>query len=534
MIIQRTCGVNPRLYKEYNFEDHIWKNSPTHKIQLDLFELSRFCIKIDNSFWMRKIGTGHWIELSENSAKKEAKNTWTRLQLRTGTVVDNEMINTFFSGVYKYEVGESEISEQIGSCPNLYGRLVVPMGPQFLTYRNQHYLNAWYDDMIAPKEENLAVGKLILLMCYGALCNGKVDVNNINAEADRVYNMIVSNQYDDNKEFKFLIMWLAALAQQPGVNLLTNVWLLGELEGLGKGTLVAIMGIILGKGFVGKLNQQEVERGWTDFLIGLQLVESNEFDTSKERFWANWIKGNTIEPELHAMIRAVGGILVPHIGNFIFTGNVVDQKTADANNRRDQFIQTTNDPFWVGFARNVQLTYFKPDPDAVASGFAYILYQVLVDEAVISRSFKNELRDNIVTGNQNIIDEWFEGDDTLPWNSWTSAKELYEEYFAKWFQRSRIGNVIGPSQSAWGKLMGKNKRVMKNRKTKGFEYHITSSAPVEIIIPSIEEMSQAIGTITGTLNIPVVIDMDMPTIVFEPTPLSKMDRIRAELRKQEE
>jgi hypothetical protein len=464
---------------------------------------------------------------------REAKNTWLGATLKSGTVIKSDLISTFFSGLYKYKVdmgGETmEISEHVGSCPNLYGRLVVPMGPQFVTYRNQHYLNAWYNDMITPAEKNLAVGKLVLLMAYGALCNGKVDKTNLQAEADRVYTMVVTNTYDENKEFKFFIMWFAAQAQTPGINLLTNLWLLGETEGLGKGTIKDIMAIILGKAFVGKLDQQEVERGWTDFLIGLQLVEVNEFDTTKLKFWKNWFKAHTIEPELNAMTRTIGGRIVPHIGNFYFSGNATEQQFSDINDRRNQFIQTSADKWWVGFATDLQLNYFKPDPEAVASGFAYILDQVKVDHTVISRAFKNELRENIVANSQNEVEEWFENDDSIPWDEWTTASDLYQDYFAKWFQRSRIGNVIGPTQTSWGKQMGLNKRVVKKRTSSAMEYYISSVAPLEQEMPKLEDITRAVQEITGSQTVATIIDMDIKEIKFEPVLLTKMQRLRSQL-----
>ena len=531
-MITKTSGVNHKLYSKYKFEDHIW-TTPSKPVQEDLCALAQRCVKVGNDYWMRKVGTGHWMCFNESNAIREAKNTWLGATLSSGTVIDSALISTFFSGVYKFKVdmgGETmEMSEHVGSCPNLYGRLVVPMGPQFVTYRNQHYLNAWYDDMIIPDEKNLAVGKLVLLMAYGALCNGKVDKTNLEAEADRVYNMIVTNTYDDNKEFKFFVMWFAAQVQTPGINLLTNLWLLGETEGLGKGTIKDIMAIILGKAFVTKLNQLDIERGWNDHLVGIQLVEVNEFDTTKAKFWKNWFKAHTIEQDFNAVARGIGSWLVPHIGNFYFSGNATEQQISDINDRRNQFIQTSADKWWVGFATDLQLNYFKPNPEAVASGFAYILNQVVVDHSVISRAFKNDLRETIVANTQNEVEEWVENDVAIPWDEWTTASDLYEQYFAKWFQRSRIGNVIGPTQTAWGKQMGQNKRVIKKRTSSAMEYYISSVAPLEQEMPKLEDITREVQKITGSQTVTTIIDMDIKEIKFDPQPLTKMQRLRSQL-----
>jgi len=535
----RTSGISAKLIKKYEFEDHIWAQNKHDPSNVNYLALANNAIKVGTEYAMRKKGTGQWETFkSISDAKKEAVNTWLNATLPSGDKIDWDMINEFFDGVRKDDVGVGnktvKVEVPVGSCPNIFERLVCPMGASFITYNNHHYLNEWYDDMAKADEQYLPVGKMTLLMVYGSLCNGTVDKENLSAEADRVYNMVVTDQYD-NLEFRFLINWLAANYQTPGINLLTNVWLLGEQEGLGKGTIVDIMAHVLGKWFVGKLNQSEIEAGWNDHLVGKQIVEINEFDTGGKmsaRQWNAWIKGHTIEPHLKVRKRNTTSYQVPNIGNYIFTGNIVNQEIADKNDRRNQFIQTTSDPFWITYATNLQISYFKPQPEQVASGFAYVLDQVKVDNSFISRSFKNDIRDNIISINKTMIEEWLDNDSTVSMNSWVNSAILYDE-FKGWYQTANPSEKI-PSLTAWGRAMRADARVADRRTSTGVQYNISGTALDVLLPPKIEEVSAMVNTITGNTEIVTIEDNDKqaaPPVDF--SKLSKLEKIRLALLRED-
>ncbi len=538
MAKQKTSGISSKLVQKYEFADHIWAQNKNDPANNNYLTLANSCVKIGNEYAMRKKGTGQWETFkSMIDAKKEAVNTWLNATLPSGDKITWEMIQEFFDGVKNDDmrIGSKTVKVQVpvGSCPNIFERLVCPLGPSFITYNNHHYLNEWYDDMAIASEANLPVGKMTLLMVYGSLCNGTVDKQNISAEADRVYNMVVTDKYD-NLEFRFLMNWLAANYQQPGINLLTNVWLLGEQEGLGKGTIVDIMSYILGKWFVGKLNQTEIESGWNDHLVGKQIVEINEFDTGGKmgpRQWNAWIKGHTIEPHLKVRKRNTTSYQVPNIGNYIFTGNVVNQEIADKNDRRNQFIQTTSDPFWITYATNLQISYFKPNPEAVASGFAWVLDQVKVDLSFISRSFKNDIRDNIISFNETIIESWLNNDANVSKNCWANSAILYDEFKTWWIAANPSEKI--PSLTAWGKAMRADARIADKRSNTGVQYQI-SSKPLDILLPpKIEEVSAMVNSITGNSEIVTIEDHDnaaAPAVDF--SKLTKLEKIRLALLKE--
>jgi hypothetical protein len=535
---KRKTGVSRKLVKKYEFDDHIWYQNRSNPDYSDMLSLANVSVKIGTNYWMRKAAGKHWITLGGIvDAVKEAVNTWTGAQLPSGNTIDSEMIETYFTGerIITVQVGKGKtatVKEKVGSCPNMFQRLAVPMGPQFVTYDNQQYLNTWYNDMIEPNAEDLPIGKVVLLMCYGALCDGHINKGSLKLEADRVYNMVLNNDYD-NLEFRFLINWLARLYQRPGCNLLTNIWLLGEVEGLGKGTIVTIMSWLLGREFVGKLNQTEIEAGWNDHIVGKQLIEVNEFEPSAKmgpRAWGTWIKGHSIEPAFKVRQRNTTSYYVPHIGNFIFTGNEVDQRIADSNDRRNQFIRTTKDMWWVNFAVNLQQKHVIPEPERTAAGFAYILDQVQVDDKFISRAFKNEIRSLIVGNADSFVDEWFENDASITTERFILSSEMYET-FKNWHRTACPGHTI-PTQVTWGRKMGQHARVMKKREAAGAYYWINEHQPVEAAVTSIEDISGEVNTITGDTEITVVYDYDDPEAPrANPQALTPLEKMRAELRK---
>lgn len=529
----KKCGVNKNLYKQYDFNEHIWylnKNT-----RADLLYLAQRAVKIGSTYWLKQVNGEHWHPLvGIIDAEKEAINTWLGGILPSGTIVDESLIHTFFSGE-EFVPGPTPkakwISIKVGSCPNVSQKMVVPMGPSFVTYNNQSYLNTWYDDMIVGEKKHLRFGKLVLIMCYGALCNGKIDIDNIEIETDRIYKMIVDNNYD-NIEFRFLMNWLAAMVQYSGINLQTNLWLIGTLEGLGKGTLVDVMRLILGSEFVGELNQTELENGWNDHLVGKQLIEVNEFDAKGKwsgSAWSKWLKGHTIEPTFKVRERNKTAYTVLHIGNFLGTSNNIEQTFIDANDRRNQFIQTSSNPFWVNFATGIQLKYFKKQPKDVAAGFSYILEQVKVDLDFIAKSNKNQFRNSIASNNQNIIEEWIDQDPTINKGVLIDAREAYESY-KQWYRNSHPSDAI-PSETAFGKIMSKSEHLGIVKHYGKINQYIFGIVPI-IIEQKLEDAVKSINDITHDKDQIVVFDYDIEEPKQNFSDMTALEKMRALLQKK--
>ena len=530
--MKQVCGVKSSLYKEYKFEDHIWFQNKTNVLQGDLLYLTHKAIKIDGICSIRKAGGDSWLDFKSSAdAKKECINTWLGAALPSGTIIDADLVDTFFEGVTKqWSIDEKgkpiQTKVAVGSCPNIFKKMVIPLGPDFVLYDKKQYLNTWYDDMAKADESNLRLGKLFLVMAYGGLCNGNVNTEDLGSEADRIYKMVIDNEYD-NKDFQFLIYYLAANYQKPGINLLTNIWLLGTLEGLGKGTLMDLMGWILGREFVGKLNQDEIEAGWNDHLVGKQLIEVNEFDTSGKMnaaSWRKWIKGHTIEPYFKVRQRNTTSYTVLHIGNFIGSSNVEGQSIIDEHDRRNHFIKTTDNPWWVKYAAGLQMKYFDPNPRDCASGFAAILEKVKIDYNFISRSFKNQLRQTIVAKNNNAVEEWIENDLSIETNRWVKSANLYEEFKA-WFKVANPSGMI-PSLTKWGTMMKgcASYGVQHKRTNTSVEYFFGPLPTVVEIDNSV--ISDAINKVSEDVEPLIVVELDEPDEPkldhFKITPVEKL------------
>ena len=531
----RVCGVNPSLYKRYDFGDHIWSaNVAVDPINADLLQLCQRCVKIGKDYLMKKVGGNHWISLSSvTDAEKEALNTWQGIKLPSGTVIDADLISIFFHGKREIYVGKNKVVEKTGSCPNIFQKIVVPLGPQFVVYNNQYYLNIWYDDMIVADAQHLSKGKSLLLMVYGGLCSGTVDKENIVSESERVYQMVINDQYD-NDEFKFLMYWLASLYQRPGINLLTNVWLLGTLEGLGKGTLIDVMKNILGHEWVGDLNQGEIEQGWNDHLVGKQLININEFDTDGKmspRAWGKWIKQHTIEPTFKVKQRNTTSYSVLHIGNFIATSNIETQTFLNEHDRRNQFIKTTDDPWWVQYAAGIHVNLMKQNPEAVGAGFATILDQVKINEDFISRSFKNQFRQTIIKHNPGMIEEWIENDPSLRPDVWRTSNDLYEQFKSWWPVAHPSGGI--PTLVRWGREMGKSDHlgVKKRRTASGNEYAFGKIEEIQSV--DLKTGVNAVRAVSGIDTGEEIIDIDVAEeTLADPSKMSSLDKLRYFLRLQ--
>jgi len=535
--MKRASGVNKQLYKQYNLEDHIW----SQQNKINYLHLSKRCVKIDSVYWIKKIGGQHWVQFKNSvDAAKEAYNTWLNAALPSGAVCSAAMIKTFFDGLEKKESDingkKIEWLERVGSCPNISQQMVVPMGPQLVTYKQESYLNTWYDDMANGDINNLVLGKSILLMCYASLCDGKVDKSNLESEANRIYDMVMTNNYD-NVEFKFLIYWLAAIYQNPGINLQTNIWLAGAVQGLGKGTIIKIMGVILGQEFVGELNQSEIECGWNDHLIGLQLVEVNEFDTNNKngwtgKQWGKWIKGHTIEPTLKIRQRNKTSYEVLHIGNFMGSTNDLGLDFVERGDRRNQFIKTTEDKFWVQYATGIQLKYVKKVPHKVASGFAFILDKVQVDLDFISKANINQFKTEIILNDQSPIDEWFDNDSTINKGSYLLAAELYDDFRSWWRSTHPDENII--SLNAFCRIMKQSKHLgVKQKRSARGSLYIFDAIKQETVF-KLEDAVDEINKITKDTDTIVVYDLDMVEGIIDTSKLSPIEKMRAELRKHDE
>ena len=493
--MKKQSGVDKSLYRVYDFKDHLWSwttSAGTKSIINDLLALSEFLVLVNGEYWMYNPMLKSWNQQkNESKAKAEARNTLLTLRLSNGTLVDEILLETYFSG-YQHTVNPSKnnvlvkMPTYIGSCPQLDGVMSIPMGPKFLEFDNRRFLNIWRDNGMTGAEENLDAGLIIARLIYRSLCNGAELDPNPAREAQMLHEQIRTGRYTD-ANFEFTMHYLASIYQFQGINLLTNLWFVGTLEGTGKGTLIYIMTLILGYAAVGQLSAEEIsKRGWSDHLMAKQLIEVNEFSQDDHFDWLSWIKRNCNEPFVLISKRGETPISVINTANYIFALN--PSKGRDilrgitVNDRRNHMIETTTEKQWVGFASLVREDTIRR-PAVYAQGFTWILEQVQVDAAKVRYSFLNDFKRKLISEQEDPITSWLSNDTSLNIGNNTAglsgteytSQDLYLNYYKKWAKEyNRNGDAM--SLSAWGRLMKAHPCVITTTARNVVHYEIVAAA----------------------------------------------------------
>ena len=425
-------------------------------------------------------------------------------KLHTGRVVSQELIETYFTGYVHYldkETGVVKKKESlgvIGSCPQVGAVMSIPIGPTFVTYNGKRYLNEWRDNSIAGDENHLKRGLLTLRLVYRSLCAGEALSTDPEQEAMLLWEQVKTDTYK-NLDFKFVMKWLAALVQRPGINLLTNLWFVGELEGNGKGTLLYIMKLILGNGAVGSLSSSDIIKGWNDHLIGKQLIEVNEFDDGGQKFdWNRWVKAHCNEPTLLIAKRNTTPFAVINTANYIFTTNHECPLNIGPSDRRNHFVKTTDNADWVRYASAVK-TQVIDYPVEMAAGFAFILETVKIDIKFSNYSFINAIKKNILESVNDAVSVWLSEDDKLEKNNGYKYKavDLYDLYSVWTDKFAGTGKKV--SIQVWGKMMKKNKYV-RHTTERNYNYY-TIQDPYLTTVKGWDDVGLEVKKILGDVSI---------------------------------
>ena len=395
------CGVNPSLIKEYKFSDHIWIVGKVDEDQIydpaDLLELAQKCVVVGDKYYLKIPNfRNSWRAYdSMVSAQKGAENSWKLEQLSSGAYADDKMIETFFTGkeerlIAQEKNKDKKVYVKVGSCPHLDNVISIPLGPQFVTYNEKHCFNEDNTNILVGDQQYVIHPdtQKFLTLIYRSLC----DLPQICEDDEEQFYKILEQVATDNYlslEFKLIMNWLAAIYQKPGINLQLNLWIVGEQNGVGKGTLGEVMKSILGANAVGALDKAEIEKGWTGpSLLGKILVIWDEFVVAggsnkwNQSEWVNWQKEHTCEAYSAIKFKGQNLYHVINIGNhLLFSNNSYPITKFDPTNRRDAFIKTTDDPQWKGAASYIRgLQTDHPDKwAAICSGFAWILENVNVN-----------------------------------------------------------------------------------------------------------------------------------------------------------
>lgn len=548
---KKKCGINPSLYKQYDFDDHVWKRVGIHLLPAfhhatyatlfpALIDFSYHCVLIKGCYYMRLPG-GKWLK-KENlqQAKKDAINIFTGMSVG-GMIFDDEFCNVFFDGVIEIQemdplTGRPKmVSYSVGSCPQIDDCACIPFGTDFVIIPTGRMLNIWEDNMIPGDIIHKKLGLHFIWLIYRSLCNGDELDPDKNTEMDIIEQEIFNGNFCGNKEFKFSMMWISAIVQNPGINLITNLWFVGVLQGIGKGTLTKLLKLILGHNMCGTLSQDEVERGWTDHLMNRALIEVDELDVEAtgsagkgRKWWDRWIKKNTIPEFATFTERGKGTHDLINIGNYIFTTNNEDPINLSASDRRNQFVKTTDDVRWVHEASGYNIALLNKIPDDCAAGFAFYLERIDVNYDFINAAFINDVKAEGISNSVDDIESWLNLSETIPINIEIKSSELYEK-FKKW-EHDNISKIGRNSLTAFGRRMKKkfkNFDIQVKTKRDATYYTITKN----YIKENPQQRTGIIETWQDEFNLKIEILEDVP-INFndvEKREQTQMEKIREKL-----
>ena len=439
-----SCGVDQNLYQPYDFEDQLWRDK-SHPMYNEMwYYLSHICVAMNNNGYL---------------VKDKATDKWTQLSNKKSVVIklNNERsgLVSLPSGISQ-RLGWKEIDEYINNyIPSLEAPVQIPFANDFVICGSSKRINVWYDNILRPEINNIQYLTEFLTMIRESLCAG---------EGTKDLNEMIAEITDPNgqKEYRFLMNWLAAIYQRPGMNLQTNLWLIGPVKGIGKGTLIRILESIFGSG-VGKASVSDMERGWNNFIEGRLILEADEFKASNKADFNSMIKRDTTNPTISINARNKTPYSIPNITNWIFTTNDDNPLMVEDGDRRNVFIHTTNNEEWK--QRSIELNTLLNNPEhnkKVATGFAAILSRIEIDYRLISMSFDTDIKSSMRAGSKNAVESWIDMDDSIVYDKWMRPNELFKDYYIPWVQIYFHSTTIKSIQ-AWGRQMGSigytNKRI---------------------------------------------------------------------------
>jgi Family of unknown function (DUF5906) len=286
-------------------------------------------------------------------------------------------------------------------------------------FQGHKYLNEWIDERLCPDIECVCEAEILLRIIRENLCA----LDPISLEE-----MILECTGDEPTIFKWVMHWLASIYLRPGHHIGVALWFLGPNMGIGKGTLIGVLRALMGARWVGKARAEEMNRGWTDFLVGKLLMEADEFEIGTRkglnRLYKQWI-GNDL---LEITKRHVGSFVIPNVVNHVMTTNEVQPIALQANDRRHTVVHTSND-----LSRNTLAAGFhKLSPEAKVSairGVAAILAAINIDDGLISRPFPTAHRSLLMTWSQSAVERWFAARDaSWPVGERRTAQNLFDNF----------------------------------------------------------------------------------------------------------
>lgn len=404
-------GIKQSLLQNYAFEDQAWANSA----QLDdakFAHLSRHCVLVGDGIYILDKHTGAWVPVSRMGALPKLLNE------RGGMVP----LNGYNAMITKDDI-KTFLAQGVVSFVSI---TYAPGAGDFVIFQDQKRLNLYRDRRLEGDTDDIAATTEFLKVIRNSLC----------AEHDEIGldDMLAEIHGAEQTLFRWVLHWLAARYQKPGYAPQTNLWFIGPLRGVGKGTLVSAMSVILGARSVGKANQLDVAKGWTDSLFGKELVEWDEFKAPGG--WVetgNVIKAMTGNETIQINTRNVGGTTHPAVAMHIFSTNDDKPMRVEEWDRQNTFVSTTANPAWAARAKALWDEESREfcEPRTV-SGFAALLNEIEVDYRFICRPFFTKKREELLDAFGCSVRRWFLGADLEALRGATRSIEDLHSIYREW------------------------------------------------------------------------------------------------------
>jgi len=382
----------------------------------------RICTTTDGRWWVLQ-HDGVWLECKSQKSAKLSAAQWLGVEPDLRLTTDD--VSDFMKD----------------RAPVIYGGMKVPTSnAPFIAMFDRTWVNTWRPSSLltpdpAALSEPLLRVKLqtLLRMIREGLC-GRPDPRNLD---DMLAILESGDPQGEEQAFIFTLHWLAAPLQTIGRNLQTNLWHVGEMSGVGKGTLVLCMERIYGFGNTATLNQDELKQGgWSDSIDGALWVTWNEVSQGDSRRYDtnSWIKNNTTDDLVQIRRRHTDSYPRINFANYYLSGNreSCPWGALDWHDRRNAIFATSQDINTRDLSLAIR-SMARSDADGFAKvlqGFLYLLRNIKVNEELLAFAPMTEIKKEMLEANATEIDGvwWLENSNRVPLDKWVANRDLIDDY----------------------------------------------------------------------------------------------------------
>jgi hypothetical protein len=494
--IPQKSGVKLKGYKQLRFPEHIWNSKDTWESHIllggervkewsfdrdELLSMATMMVKVDDLdcyFIKNKFAKAWETYNTKKTAAEKLFNDYQGYQYLSITdptkqyTFDANKISIALFGISKdvftTSEGPREVDCKMGTIPSVYKTVSYPMQHEYLiTPDGEMQLNLAANYRTLRGKMDYEKASRFLRLVYRSLCNypalqdGQGQELAEDQERAELFLRVVNNQYpEEDKDFKFVMHWCSAIVQNPGINLMTNIWFAGEYQGIGKGTLVNLMKAILGNNKVTGCKANMIKGDFNGPLFGKLILNINEkmAGVTPEEM-TNWIKTFAQEPEVMVEKKGQDPISTVNTINIIGTSqSPEDVFKIEDEDRRNVIFRTValeSDPelYWRNYAREFAMGLEDEHAgEDWAAAVAWVLERVVIDWGLLKSAYKTrgyaEVKSTQLAG-KNALYLW--ALDAFPEYARTGAKIKASTMFEDYKNDVPISTV--KSQSTFNKLL---------------------------------------------------------------------------------